>query len=53
VLSTVGVSIPSGGTNFFGDLARELDYLHTHTSFTGVQLVAGTERFNGTQLPLG
>jgi hypothetical protein len=53
VLSTVGISLPDGSTNNFGDLSRELGYLHTHTSFTGVNLVAGTEGFNGTQLPLG
>jgi hypothetical protein len=53
VLSTVGVSIPDGSTNNFGDLSRELDYLHAHTSFTAVQLVNGTEPFNSGQLPLG
>ena len=53
VLSTVGISLPDGATNNFGDLARELDYLHAHSSFAGVQLVAGTVAFNGSQLPLG
>src|SRR3954451_19354783 len=53
VLSTLGISLPDGSTNNFGDLSRELNYLHTHTSFTGVNLVPGTEAFNSGQLPLG
>src|SRR5205814_8125944 len=54
VLSTVGISLPDGATNNFGDLARELDYLHAHeASFAGVQLVQGTVAFNGSALPIG
>jgi hypothetical protein len=52
VLSTVAIA-PLAGSNGVGDLPRELDYLHAHTSFTNVQLVPGTEAFNPNQLPLG
>jgi hypothetical protein len=45
VLSTLGVS-SSGSTNNWGDLGRELTYLHSHTSFTGVALVPGTQPFS-------
>ncbi|MBV9664921.1 MAG: serine protease [Actinobacteria bacterium] len=45
ILSTLGIS-SSGSTNNWGDLSRELNYLHTHTSFTGVQLVPGTQPFS-------
>jgi hypothetical protein len=44
VLSTVQLA-PLVGSNGVGDLARELDYLHTHTSFAA-QLVLGTEPFD-------
>jgi hypothetical protein len=54
ILSTVGISLPDGATNNFGDLAHELDYLHSHeASFAGVQLVAGTVAFNGSAVPIG
>jgi hypothetical protein len=52
VLSTVAIA-PLAGSNGVGDLAHELDYLHAHTSFTGVQLANGTESFNGSKLPVG
>jgi hypothetical protein len=52
ILSTVAIA-PLAGSNGVGDLNHELNYLHTHTSFTGVQLALGTEAFNGNQLPLG
>jgi hypothetical protein len=52
VLSTVAIA-PLPASNGVGDLANELGYLHGHTSFTGVQLVNGTEAFNGTKLPVG
>jgi hypothetical protein len=52
VLSTVAIA-PLPASNGVGDLANELGYLHGHTSFTGVQLVNGTEGFNGTKLPVG
>ena len=45
VLSTLGIS-SSGSTNNWGDLGRELGYLHSHTSFTGVTLVPGTQPFS-------
>jgi len=44
VLSTLDLA-PGPGTNGVGDLARELAYLHAHSSFTAVQLVLGTEPF--------
>src|SRR4051794_37922897 len=54
VLSTVGISLPDGATNNFGDLARELDYLHAHeSSFAGVNLVPGTVAFTASALPIG
>jgi hypothetical protein len=53
ILSTVGISIPSGATNNFGDLSRELNYMHAHSSFSGVNLVAGDVPFNGSALPIG
>jgi hypothetical protein len=52
VLSTVAIA-PLAGSNGVGDLSRELAYLHAHTSFSGVQLVPGTEAFNGSALPIG
>jgi hypothetical protein len=45
VLSTVQLA-PLAGSNGVGDLARELAYMRGHSSFTGVDLVAGTEAFN-------
>src|SRR3954464_10183727 len=44
VLSTVAVA-PLPASNGVGDLSRELSYLHAHSSFTGVNLVPGTEPF--------
>jgi len=52
VLSTLALA-PVAGSNGVGDLAHELSYLQTHTSFTSVQLVAGTEPFTPSKLPLG
>ena len=51
ILSTVAIA-PLAGSNGVGDLANELSYLHSHTSF-GAQLVNGTEAFNGGKLPVG
>jgi hypothetical protein len=45
VLSTVQLA-PLAGSNGVGDLRHELDYLHAHTSFGGVNVVNGTEPFN-------
>ena len=36
---------PLALSNGVGDLGLELAYLHAHSSFTGVQLVPGTEAF--------
>ena len=52
VLSTVAIA-PLPGSNGVGDLAQELAYMHTHSSFTGVQLANGTEAFDGSKLPVG
>jgi hypothetical protein len=52
ILSTVAIA-PLAGSNGVGDLANELSYLHSHTSFTGVNLVNGTEPFSGGKLPVG
>ena len=52
VLSTLGVSLPIPATNFVGDIARELDYMHAHNG-PAATLVNGTEPFNPAQVPLG
>jgi hypothetical protein len=44
VLSTLQIA-PLAGTNGVGDLSRELAYLHSHTGFTELHLVQGTEPF--------
>lgn len=44
VLSTLQIA-PLVGTNGVGDLAQELNYLRAHSSFSGMQLVPGTEPF--------
>jgi hypothetical protein len=44
VLSTLQIA-PLVGTNGVGDLGKELAYLRSHTGFTGMQLVPGTEPF--------
>jgi hypothetical protein len=46
VLSTVEL-LPRAGSNNFGDLGKELTYMRANSSFSGVQLVPGTEPFNG------
>jgi len=46
VLSTLDVA-PQPGANGVGDLAKELAYMTTHSSFTSVVLVLGTEPFTG------
>ena len=43
--------MPSGVNNGVGDLAKELDYLHAHSTFTAVQLVSGTDPFSAGTLP--
>jgi hypothetical protein len=50
ILSTVALA-PLAGSNGVGDLAKELAYLHTHTSFTA-QLVLGTQPFNPSRVPV-
>jgi hypothetical protein len=44
VLSTLQIA-PLAGSNGVGDLGKELAYLRTHSSFTGLQLVPGTQPF--------
>jgi hypothetical protein len=51
VLSTLQIA-PTPGGNGVGDLAKELAYMHSHSSFGSVQLALGTQPFNGGQLPL-
>jgi hypothetical protein len=51
-LSTVAIA-PLAGSNGVGDLAHELAYMRSHSSFSGVQLANGTEAFNGGKLPVG
>ncbi|HKG35666.1 MAG TPA: serine protease, partial [Solirubrobacterales bacterium] len=43
-LSTVAIA-PLAGSNGVGDLAKELAYMRTNSSFSGVNLVPGTEPF--------
>jgi hypothetical protein len=52
ILSTVAIA-PLAGSNGVGDLANELSYMHSHSSFSGVQLANGTEAFDGGKLPIG
>jgi hypothetical protein len=51
VLSTLQIA-PVAGSNGVGNLQRELAYANANTSLN-VQLAAGTQPFNGNQLPLG
>lgn len=48
ILSTLSLA-PLAGTNGVGDLGKELDYLHAHSSFTNVQLALGST-FRGSLL---
>ena len=58
VLSTVQIA-PIAGSNGVGDVNLEINYLHAHSSLSGVQLALGTQPFNanagaaGLGLPLG
>jgi len=45
VLSTVAIA-PLAASNGVGDIGREINYMHAHSSFSGVNLVPGTEAFN-------
>ena len=47
VLSTVQIA-PLAGSNGVGNLGLELAWMHANSSFTGVQLVPGTEPFNAS-----
>jgi hypothetical protein len=49
VLSTLQLA-PLAGANGVGDLGKELAYLRANTTFTGVQLVPGTEPFKANLL---
>jgi hypothetical protein len=45
VLSTVQIA-PLAGSNGVGDLNLELNYMRSHSSFSGVQLALGTQPFS-------
>jgi hypothetical protein len=45
VLSTLAIA-PLAGSNNAGDLSKELDYMHAHSSFTTVTLVPGDVPFD-------
>jgi len=45
VLSTVQIA-PVAGSNGVGDVNLELNYMRSHSSFSGVQLALGTQPFN-------
>ncbi len=47
ILSTLQLA-PLPGSNGVGDLAKELAYMRAHSSFTGVQLVPGTQPFKAS-----
>jgi hypothetical protein len=47
VLSTVQIA-PLAGSNGVGDLAREITYMHANSAFGGVNVVPGTQPFNGS-----
>jgi hypothetical protein len=49
ILSTVQ-ALPHPAANGVGDVSRELDYMSTHSSFTGVTLATGTTAFRGPLL---
>jgi hypothetical protein len=44
VLSTLQV-LPLAGSNGVGDLRHEIDYMHANSSFSGTNLIPGTEPF--------
>jgi hypothetical protein len=44
ILSTLQLA-PAAGSNGVGDIAKEIGYLHANSSFSGVNLVPGTEPF--------
>jgi hypothetical protein len=44
VLSTLQIA-PLAGSNGVGDLRKEIDYMHANSSFSGANLVPGTEPF--------
>jgi hypothetical protein len=45
VLSTVELA-PAAGSNNFGDIGKEIAYMHANSSFSGTHLVPGTQPFN-------
>ncbi|HEY1238699.1 MAG TPA: serine protease [Solirubrobacterales bacterium] len=45
ILSTLQV-LPLPGSNGVGDLPKEITYMHANSSFSGTNLVPGTEPFN-------
>jgi len=52
ILSTLQVGVPDGVVNGVGDVSRELNYAHAHSSYTAVQIVNGTQPFNGSGIGL-
>ncbi len=47
ILSTLDI-LPTPGGNGVGDLSKEIAYMHANSSFSGVNVVPGTEAFNGS-----
>jgi hypothetical protein len=45
VLSTLEI-LPAAGSNNFGDMTKEIAYMHGNSPFGGTQLVPGTKPFN-------
>jgi hypothetical protein len=44
ILSTLQIA-PAAGSNGVGDISKEIAYMHANSSFSGVNLVPGTEPF--------
>ncbi len=49
ILSTLDI-LPTPGGNGVGDLSKEIAYMHANSSFSGVNLVPGTQPFNANLL---
>lgn len=52
VLSTLAIA-PIPASNNYSDLSRALSYMRAKTSLDAVQVVNGTEAFDGGRLPIG
>ena len=53
VLSTLQLGFPNGVVNGVGDISREIAYMQAHSSYSNVNLVNGTQPFNGSGIGVG